>query len=369
MGFTQAQDGRSAHRGENDENGGFHLHRGRFGTLSTPPVTGLMRSSGRADMSVGRYFGRGPARLPVATGQRRHGRSGRGVRGGSFLAAGLALVVLLSVVATAAPQAETSEALLGRAREAYQAGRLDEAVRLADQAVEAASSDGSADTARARLSRAVIYEGAGRWADALGDYTHALEAFPRMSEIHNRRGALYFKMGRIDESISDFDKAVELDPRSDPHHWQRGISYYYAGRFAECIGQFERHRTVNADDVENAFWHFLCKAAQDGVEAARAGLLPVGPDSRLPMMTVYALLRGEAQVEDVLAAAKGASGSSARRDAALFYAHLYIGLYHEALGERDAAKLHITKAAREFRFEHYMGDVARVHAERMRDKR
>ena len=278
-------------------------------------------------------------------------------------------MVLLSVVATAAPQAETSEALLGRAREAYQAGRLDEAVRLADQAVEAASSDGSADTARARLSRAVIYEGAGRWADALGDYTHALEAFPRMSEIHNRRGALYFKMGRIDESISDFDKAVELDPRSDPHHWQRGISYYYAGRFAECIGQFERHRTVNADDVENAFWHFLCKAAQDGVEAARAGLLPVGPDSRLPMMTVYALLRGEAQVEDVLAAAKGASGSSARRDAALFYAHLYIGLYHEALGERDAAKLHITKAAREFRFEHYMGDVARVHAERMRDKR
>ncbi len=205
--------------------------------------------------------------------------------------------------------------------------------------------------------------------DALSDYTHALEAFSQMSELHNRRGALYFKMGRIDKSITDFDKAVELDPPSDPYHWQRGISYYYAGRLAACIGQFERHRTVNADDVENAFWHFLCKAAQDGVEAARAALLPVGPDSRVPMMTVYALLRGEAQVEDVLAAAKGASGSSSRQDAALFYAHLYIGLYHEALGNPDAAKRHITKAAQEFRFEHYMGDVARVHAERMRDKR
>ena len=236
---------------------------------------------------------------------------------------------------------------------------------MADQAVEAASSDGSAGAARARLTRAVIYEGAGRLADALGDYTHALEAFPQMSELHNRRGVLHFKMGRIDESISDFDKAVELDSKSDPYHWQRGISYYYAGRFAACIGQFERHRAVNADDVENAFWHFLCKAAQDGVQAAREAVLPVGPDSRVPMMTVYALLRGEAQVEDVLAAAKGASGSAARRDAALFYAHLYIGLYHQALGDRDAAKLHITKAAREFRFEHYMGDVARVHAKRL----
>ena len=299
--------------------------------------------------------------MSVATGPRSHGPWA----GWCTLVTVAALLLLSPVVATAAAPAETAEGLLGRAREAYQAGRLDEAVTLADQAVEAASGAGGAGAARARLTRAAIYEEVGRWADALGDYTHALEAFPQMSELHNRRGALHFKMGRIDDSISDFDRAVKLDPPSDPYHWQRGISYYYAGRFAACIGQFERHRIVNADDVENAFWHFLCKAGQDGVEAARIGLLPVGPDARVPMMTIYALLRGEAQVEDVLAAAKGASWSSARRDTALFYAHLYIGLYHEALGDRDAAKRHIAKAAREFRFEHYMGDVARVHAERL----
>ncbi len=273
--------------------------------------------------------------------------------------------LLLSLV-LAAQSTEDVGALMGRAREAHQMGRLDEAVALADQAVEAAGGTDDSERSRARLTRAVIYESAGRWDDALIDYTHALGAFPRMSELHNRRGALYFKMGRIDESISDFDKAVELDPRSDPHHWQRGISYYYAGRFRECIGQFERHRTVNPDDVENAFWHFLCKAAQAGVDAAREALLPVGPDARVPMMTIYELVRGEADVDDVLAAAGRTGGSPSRRDAALFYAHLYIGLYHEALGNPDSAKTHITQAARDFRFEHYMGDVARVHAVRLK---
>ena len=327
--------------------------------------TYLIGSRGGTDRSAAPYCRRGPARVPVATRPGGHGPwAGR-----CTLVTVAALLLSSSVVATAAAPAETAEGLLGRAREAYQAGRIDEAVVLANQAVEAASGSGAAEAARARLTRGEIKEGAGLWDDALGDYTHVLEAFPRISETYNRRGALHFKMGRIDESISDFDKAVELDPRSDPYHWQRGISYYYAGRLAACIGQFERHRTVNADDVENAFWHFLCKAGQDGVEAARMGLLPVGPDARIPMMTIYALLREKAEVEDVLAAARRAGGSEARRNAALFYAHLYVGLYYEALANRDAAQFHITKAAREFRFEHYMGDVARVHAERLRTKR
>ena len=259
---------------------------------------------------------------------------------------------------------ETLDALLTRAREAYRAGSFDEAVSMADRAVQAAASDTA--VASARLTRAVIYEAAGRWNDALGDYARAIETFPERGEIRNRRGALYFKLGLIDESIADFDKAVALDPSLAPHHWQRGISYYYAGRLTDCIKQFERHRAVNPDDVENAFWHFMCKAGQDGLEAAREALLPVGLDGRPPMMTIYSLLRQEAGVQDVLGAARRADGATARRDAALFYAHFYAGLYYEIIGNHQAAAFHVSKAAREIRFEHYMGDVARIHAERLR---
>jgi len=74
-----------------------------------------------------------------------------------------------------------------------------------------------------------------------------------------------------------------------PQLWQRGIALYYAGRYDDCRKQFEAHRTVNPDVVENAAWHFLCVARADSVAAARAALLPVGPDRRVPMHEVYGM--------------------------------------------------------------------------------
>ena len=50
----------------------------------------------------------------------------------------------------------------------------------------------------------------------------------------------------------------------------------------------------------------------------------------------------------------------------LFYAHLYIGLYHEAHGSGAGAREHILLAAEKYAGDDYMGDVARVHAEVLR---
>ena len=45
----------------------------------------------------------------------------------------------------------------------------------------------------------------------------------------------------------------------------------------------------------------------------------------------------------------------------LCYAHLYLGLYHEALGHADKAKDHMLKAATDYKMDHYMGKCAQVH--------
>src|SRR5262245_22962863 len=92
-----------------------------------------------------------------------------------------------------------------------------------------------------------------------------------------------FEAGRVAESASGFDRLVKLAPGSAPQLWQRGIALYYAVRYKDCREQFELHRTVNPDDVENAFWHFLCVARAESPEKAKAALLPVGPDSRVPI--------------------------------------------------------------------------------------
>ncbi len=170
------------------------------------------------------------------------------------------------------------------------------------------------------------------------------------------RAADDFRAGRFSVAVQGFDRAALLAPAEAPFMWQRGIAQYYAGQFRECARMFASHRTVNPDDVENAAWHFLCVARATSPDAARRQLLPVGSDSRVPMREIYQLFQGRASTAQVLKAA----GSNAR---AQFYARLYIGLYLEATGDRDAGRTQLQIAA-EPRYAEaggYMHDVARVH--------
>jgi lipoprotein NlpI len=165
-----------------------------------------------------------------------------------------------------------------------------------------------------------------------------------------------FRAGRIAAAVQGFDRAALLAPAEAPFMWQRGIAQYYAGQFNECARMFASHRTVNPDDVENAAWHFLCVARAESPEAARRQMLPVGPDGRVPMREVYRMFKGELTQAQVMKAA-GANAS------AQFFARLYIGLYLEAIGDRDGGRAQIEIAA-EDRFARvggYMHDVARVH--------
>jgi lipoprotein NlpI len=167
-----------------------------------------------------------------------------------------------------------------------------------------------------------------------------------------------FHDGRIAESVKGFDEVARLAPKQAPQLWQRGIALYYARRFEDCRAQFESHRTVNPSDVENAAWHFLCVARQESPEKAKAALLPVGPDRRVPMTEIYRMFRGELTPQQVITAA----GDDAE---AQFYAHLYAGIYYEALGNKSAALEQFRTAAEDrYAMGGYMHSVARVHLRR-----
>lgn len=190
--------------------------------------------------------------------------------------------------------------------------------------------------------------------------TATIESSGATAVLYNARGEANFQAGSIDSSIADFDRAIQLQPNIAPHHWQRGISLYYAGRFADGYKQFESHQTVNPSDVENGVWHFLCRTRANGIEDARAHMLPISGDPRVPMAEIWLLFQGKGTVEQVFAAAERGSGSTLQDQ--LFYAHLYVGLYYEALDQGARASEHIRQAAEAPGATHYMGDVARVHA-------
>ena len=201
---------------------------------------------------------------------------------------------------------------------------------------------------------------AGNSGEAIRIVDQAVAVAPNQPSVYIMRGMVYFRLGRIQESLADFDKSIELAPASKPACWQRGISLYYLGRFDEGREQFEIHRTVNPNDVENPFWHFLCVAKSQGIESARSKLLPCGRDSRPPLMEVLEMIKGNMEPEQVIKAAEAAHGGPEGKSLARFYGHLYVALYYDSLGNPDRTKEHLEKCLAE-KTGGYMRDVAAVH--------
>lgn len=189
----------------------------------------------------------------------------------------------------------------------------------------------------------------------LQEWNNTINIQPNNVNAYVRRGMVYFKLGKITESIQDFDYAEKLDIQITPYLWQRGLSYYYAERFAEGAKQFEIDLTVNAQDVEETVWRYLCIARSSSVTEARNSLLPVKNDPRKIMKSVYDLFAGNCSQDDVLNVGKlaGLKGK--------FYSHLYLGLYYEVENNYELAQEYIVKAADEYKIDDYMWYLAVVH--------
>ncbi len=234
-------------------------------------------------------------------------------------------------------------------------------LRLATAAVEANPRDKDA-----LGSRAGLYADSGEHELAIADYDALLQLEPERAEAYDQRGSQHFMLGHVRQSIEDFNRFIKLRPQQEPGHWKRGISYYYAGRYDEGRRQFEGYQTVADNDVENAVWRYLCMARGQGAAAARDAILKIRRDTRVPMMEVYDLYRGNATSDDVLAVARNGAPTPEALNARLFYAHLYLGLYYEASGDAARAREHITTAAEKHKIGHYMWNVADVHARLLR---
>ena len=267
----------------------------------------------------------------------------------------LAVGILITIACHCAARAQDAD--LRDAEQALAAERYDEALKLAQRHVAATPAD-----ARGHYLLGVIRDQQGQWEQALSAYDHAIRLDPSRASAYQRRGVANFMSAKPKQAVDDFDKYLQLRPEERAQHWQRGIALYYAGRFDEAARQFELHKTVNPDDVENSAWHFLCVARSKGIESARKGLIDVKGDSRIPMMKVQEMLAGKATPDDVIAEAKRGEPAEPELRTRMFHAHLYIALYHEALGDAGKAKEHIDLAAGKFHVSGYMGGVARVHA-------
>jgi lipoprotein NlpI len=259
------------------------------------------------------------------------------------------LVRSLLLVLLFAPLAFGADDLMRQISRKIMEGKRDEAMAMLNKAVADEPKE-----ARWLLNRGRLQSTMGENEKAIEDFNAAAKIEPDNPRIYHERGVVHFRLAHIKESVADFDRFVQILPAQEPEHWQRGISLYYAGEYERGRKQFELHQKANPYDVENAVWHFICVARGQGIEKAKASLIQIERDPRVPMKEIFALFAGKGKPEDVVSAAK--------QRGELFYAHLYLGLYYEAHGNEQKAREHIDKAANDFYMNHYMGDVARVHA-------
>jgi lipoprotein NlpI len=269
--------------------------------------------------------------------------------------------VLLMSLVPAVCGADTVAELHDAARAALRKGDLKEALELATRAVAVAPAEPNVYVFRAR-----VHDSARQYAESVKDYAKAIELAPKAAEAYQLRGMAHFKNAQVKESVADFDRYLELKPDEKPGHWMRGISLYYARQYDEGRKQFDAYQSKDTNDVENGVWHFLCAAKLDGVEKARKAMLKIGKDGRVPMMEVYDLYKGKLKPEDVLAAAEAGKVPDVQRQQQRFYAHLYLGLYYDVLGDAKKAEEHLQLAAEKYPIGHYMHDVARVHLQLLR---
>lgn len=178
-------------------------------------------------------------------------------------------------------------------------------------------------------------------------------------------GDAQLRAGQVAKSIKSFEKAIEQSPQSLPYLWQYGIALYFDGRFDDGRRLFEKHRIVNPNDVENAAWHFLCVAKSKNVASARKIVLPAPNDPRPPMAEILKRLSGGDDHEIVRR--MGELNATSADSSAGLYGNLYLGLIADAEGNKKKAVQRMRTAA-DTPYTHYMADVARVYAERLRSE-
>lgn len=197
----------------------------------------------------------------------------------------------------------------------------------------------------------------------------AIAASSESVDLYSRRGDSHLFLGHFPQAVADFEKMILLDPSQDAPHWRLGIAYYFNGDFAKSMKQFEKYHAHDGRDRENGIWKFMAQAKFEGIEKARAEMLPYARFDREPFPILYEMFAGR-KTDDDLASAM--TRNEVRDDkTAQFFANYYLGVYEHLLGDDVRAREHIGKALALFPEANkksgpgYMWQIARLEYDRL----
>jgi tetratricopeptide (TPR) repeat protein len=75
-------------------------------------------------------------------------------------------------------------------------------------------------------------------AEAISDYTQAIEQDPMRVDAYYNCGNAYFAQGKFTEAIANYTQALKLDPTDAPAYTNRGKAYQAQGNIANAISDY-----------------------------------------------------------------------------------------------------------------------------------
>lgn len=82
-----------------------------------------------------------------------------------------------------------------------------------------------AEETKARLELGKIFESAGRWTEAEGQYRAAIRMTPGSAQAHVNLGVALHQMGRLREAAAELEQGVALRPKDPVAHYDLGTVY------------------------------------------------------------------------------------------------------------------------------------------------
>jgi tetratricopeptide (TPR) repeat protein len=98
--------------------------------------------------------------------------------------------------------------------------------------------------------RGVDLDLSGRTADALLEYSRAIELNSRYADAYLFRGGARAKSGKFEDALSDYSKTIEINPASAQPYYYRGSIYSRLGKTAEAFHDFSEALKRNARYLE-----------------------------------------------------------------------------------------------------------------------
>jgi len=99
---------------------------------------------------------------------------------------------------------------------------------------------GTSMEARTHFERGFFESEQCRWAEAIAQYTQALEIDPHLAPAYNERGIAQLEIGNLTRAITDFDQALVLNPRYAIAFLYRGNARARQSDWTEAMADFTK---------------------------------------------------------------------------------------------------------------------------------